>query len=266
MRIQLTNLHHQYPDGTLALRGVNLTIVPGEQVAIIGPNGSGKTTLVKHLNGLLRPTQGQVMIGDWPASQHTVAQLARRVAYLFQNPDEQLCQRTVWAEAAFGPRCLGCAPAEVTRRVAGALAALGLTAVAQTNPYDLNLAERRQVALAAVLAMETPIIVLDEPTLGQDAFFLAHLGTLLAQWRAAGRVVIAISHDMEFVAEHFTRLIVLQDGRIMADGATWPLLTDLSRTGETAVQPPQLLRLAQQLGVMPNGPTAKEFMIALMND
>lgn len=265
MRIQLTDLHYHYPDGTAALRGVSLSIAPGEQVAIVGPNGSGKTTLAKHLNGLLRPTKGEVTIGDWPAGRYSVGQLARRVAYLFQNPDEQICQRSVWAEVAFGPRHLGCAAKEMTRRVENALAMVGLTAVAQTHPYDLNVTERRQVALAAVLAMETPVIVLDEPTLGQDAFFLARLKALLAQWRAAGRVVIAISHDIEFVAEHFTRLIVLQEGRILADGATWPLLTEMNRGGKTAVLPPQLLRLAQRLGITPSGPTAEAFIAVLRN-
>jgi energy-coupling factor transport system ATP-binding protein len=231
-------------------------------VAIVGPNGSGKTTLVKHLNGLLRPTQGQVRIGDWLASQHTVAQLARRVAYLFQNPDEQLRQRTVWAEVAFGPRQLSCPAAEVRRRVAAALEALGLAAEAQTNPYDLNLTERRRVALAAVLAMETPIIVLDEPTLGQDAFFLERLAALLAEWRAAGRTVLTISHDMEFVAEQFERLVALHDGQIVADGLTWRLLADGAWEGETAVALPQLLQLSRRLGFMADGPTAVEFLAA----
>ncbi len=262
-QIQLTDVHFHYPDGVQALRGITLSIAPGEQIAIVGPNGSGKTTLVKHLNGLLRPTQGQVRIGDWVTSQRTVAQLAHRVAYLFQNPDEQLCQRTVWAEVAFGPRHLGCPAAEVTRRVAAALAALGLVAEAQTNPYDLNLTERRRVALAAVMAMETPIIVLDEPTLGQDAFFLERLAALLAEWRAAGRTVLTISHDMEFVAEQFERLVALREGQIVADGPTWRVLADGAWGGEeTAVTLPQLLRLSQRLGITPAGPTAVDFLAA----
>lgn len=262
-QIQLEAIHFHYPDGLHALRDVSLSIAPGEQVALVGPNGSGKTTLVKHLNGLLRPTQGQVRIGDWATSQHTVAQLARRVAYLFQNPDEQLCQRTVWAEVAFGPRHLGCPVAEVARRVASALEALGLAAEVQTNPYDLNLTERRRVTLAAVMAMETPIIVLDEPTLGQDAFFLERLVALLAEWRVAGRTVLTISHDMEFVAEHFERLVALRDGQIVADGPTWRLLAEGAwEEGETAVALPQLLRLSQRLGFVADGPTAVEFLAA----
>lgn len=261
-QIQLKDIHFQYTAGVHALRGISLSIMAGEQVAIIGPNGSGKTTLVKHLNGLLRPTQGQVQIGDWLASQHTVAQLAHRIAYLFQNPGEQLCQRTVWAEVAFGPRHLNCPATEVTRRVTAALEAVALTAAAHTNPYDLNLSERRRVALAAVIAMETPIIVLDEPTLGQDAFFLERLASLLAEWRAARRTVLAISHDMEFVAEQFGRLVALHEGQIVADGPTWPLLADGAWEEETAVTLPQLLRLARRLGFVPDGPTAVEFLAA----
>jgi len=232
------------------------------EIPIIGQNGSGKTTLVKHLNGLLRPGQGEITIGDWQTSQYTTAQLARRVAYLFQNPDEQLCQRTVWAEVAFGPRQLGCPETAVAQQVESALDALALTAEAQTNPYDLNLPERRRVALAAVLAMDTPIIVLDEPALGQDALFLTHLAALLTMWRAAGRTVLAISHDMEFVAEQFPRTIMLHKGQVAADGDTLTVLAETAQGEETAMRPPQLLRLAQQLEITLDGPSVADFLTA----
>ena len=262
MQIQIDELHHTYPGNIHALRGVSLTIAPGERVALIGQNGSGKTTLVKHLNGLLRPGQGKITIGDWPTGQYTTAQLARRVAYLFQNPDEQLCQRTVWAEVAFGPRQLGYSETAVVQQVSFALDTLDLTAAAQTNPYDLNLSERRRVALAAVLAMDTPIIVLDEPTLGQDALFLTHLAALLDRWRAGGHTVLAISHDMEFVAEQFPRTILLHQGMVAADGNTLTVLAEAAQGAETAVQPPQLLRLAQQLNISLDGPNVTDFLAA----
>lgn len=259
-QIQIENLHYQYPNGVTALRDVSLEIAAGERVALIGHNGSGKTTLVKHLNGLLRPVAGRVLLGDWAAEQHTIAQLARRVAYLFQNPDEQLCQRTVWAEVAFGPRNFGCGAEEVKRRVTAALGSLGLTGQAQTNPYDLNLPERKRVALAAVAAMETPVVVLDEPTTGQDAAFAEQMAALLNDWTAAGKTVLAISHDMEFVADHFPRTVLLHEGRVVADGPTLEVLNAPETT--SIVQPPQLMRLARELDLVLGGGTAVDFLDA----
>lgn len=271
MQIQIEGLHYHYAAqaggaaDVQALRGVDLTVNSGERVAIIGANGSGKTTLVKQLNGLLRPARGSVLVGDWDTGARTVAQLARRVAYLFQNPDEQLCQRTVWAEVAFGPRHLSFTRNDVQRLVREALVTVGLEPEAQVNPYDLNLSERRRVALAAVMAMDTPVIVLDEPTLGQDGFFVSRLAALLDTWQRAGKTVLAISHDMEFVADHFPRTIVMHEGKVAADGETLRVLTSAGGSGQPALQAPQLLRLARHLGLRPDGPTPADFLAAYRN-
>jgi len=262
MNVVVADVVFRYPGGVQALAGVSLEVVSGEAVAIIGENGAGKTTLARHLNGLLRPQQGYVRIGDWDTREHTVAQLAHRVGYVFQNPDDQLFERTVRRELAFGPRNLGRREAEVEAAVARALNRLGLEALAESHPYDLSLAQRRLVALAAVLAMETPIVVLDEPTTGQDAAGTALLGRVIADLRAEGRTVITISHDMDFVAEHFPRVVVMADGRILADGPTEEVLAQTGLLTQAQVDPPQLVRLATALG-LPGIPTTVDAFLAL---
>ena len=168
MNIAIQSIHFSYPSGVIALRGISLQILSGEKVAIIGQNGSGKTTLVKHLNGLLKPSSGSVLIGDWDTRDVPVNRLASRVGYVFQNPDDQLFQSKVWAEVAFGPKNLGWEPARIEQQVALAIEMVDLKNAVQLHPYDLSTGERKRVALASVLAMDTPIVVLDEPTTGED--------------------------------------------------------------------------------------------------
>ena len=249
MKIEIDNLGFTYPGGVQALRGVSLAIEPGERVAIVGQNGSGKTTLVKHLNGLLRPTQGVVTIGNWRTVEHSVAQLARHVGYVFQNPADQLFKSTVRAEVAFGPTNLGFSAERVQALVENALALLELSDRAQINPYDVDFVWRKQIALAAVVAMDTPILVLDEPTTGQDARALQRLSKLLDVLRQQNKTVITISHDMDFVAENFERVIVMGQGRILRDGNARQVLGESDILQQTNLQSPQMTRLAQRLGL-----------------
>jgi energy-coupling factor transport system ATP-binding protein len=262
MNIQIKALAYTYPTGVSALHGVSLTIKAGERVAIVGQNGSGKTTLAKHLNGLLRPSQGTVQIGDWLTTDHSVAQLARRVAYLFQNPDEQLCKRTVYEEVQFGPTNLRFPPAQREALVQAALAQLELTALAQTNPYDLTLTGRKRVALAAVLAMDTPIVVLDEPTTGQDHPTVQRFAAVIEQLQAQGKTVIAISHDIDFVAEYFPRVIVMRQGQVVLDGTPATIFGETDVLHSTDVEPPQLTRLGARLGLPQAVCNADEFLAA----
>jgi energy-coupling factor transporter ATP-binding protein EcfA2 len=229
--IELEAVSFAYPDGTEALRGVSLAIRPNERVAIVGQNGSGKSTLVRHLNGLLRPTGGRVLLDGSDIAPIHVAQLARRVGLAFQNPDRQLFAGRTAAEVAFGPRNLGLRGAELEERIAAALAAVGLEAEAATNPYDLGYSRRKLLALASVLAMGTPLLVLDEPTTGQDARGVARVRDVVARAAADGRTVIAITHDMSFAAESFERAIVMRDGRVVADGRPEEALAELSGAG-----------------------------------
>ncbi len=247
MRIQAQDLHFSYPSGVEALRGVSLTVEPGEQVAIVGQNGAGKTTLVKHLNGLLRPTSGKVRIGDWLTDDHSVAQLAARVGYVFQNPDDQLFKGNVRDEVTFGPANLGFPAERVERLVRHAMALLELSDKADTNPYDLTPTWRKRVAIAAVVAMDTPIVVLDEPTTGQDYRNIQDLARTIQSLRAQRKTVIAISHDIDFVAENFARIVVMGQGRVLLDGNADEVFPQEEILSSTYVQPPQLTRLGSRL-------------------
>lgn len=249
VRIQIEDLYFTYPSGVEALSGVSLTIEPGEQVAIVGQNGAGKTTLVKHLNGLLRPTRGAVRIGDWLTDEHSVAQLARRVGYVFQNPDDQLFKGDVRGEITFGPTNLGFAPDRVETLVRNALALLELTDKAGTNPYDLTPTWRKRVAIAAVVAMDTPIIVLDEPTTGQDYRHIQYLSEVIGSLRERQKTVIAISHDIDFVAENFDRIVVMGQGRVLLDGRAEEVFLQEETLSSTYIQPPQIARLGSRLGL-----------------
>ena len=152
MRIEIKDLQFSYPAGVQALRGISLTIEPGEQVAIVGQNGAGKTTLVRHFNGLLQPTSGELRIGDWDTRKHSVAKLASRVGYVFLNPDEQLFSRDVKTEVAFGPRNLGYPNEQVEALVNEALGMTELSDKTETNPYDLSPTWRKMVAIASITA------------------------------------------------------------------------------------------------------------------
>jgi energy-coupling factor transport system ATP-binding protein len=188
----ISDLYFTYPAGVDALRGISLTIESGEQVAIVGQNGAGKTTLVKHLNGLLQPTRGQVLIGDWNTREHSVAKLARRVGYVFQNPDEQLFSKNVGTEVAFGPRNLGYDGDQVQALVRDALAMTELSDKTETNPYDLSATWRKMVALASIISMDTDIVIFDEPTTGQDAL---NIGTHCKRHQSLARARQDSHHD-----------------------------------------------------------------------
>jgi energy-coupling factor transport system ATP-binding protein len=248
MSVRIETLVYRYPTGVTALDGVSLRVSQGERVALIGQNGAGKTTLARHLNGIYRPTAGAVHVDGWDTAERSIAELAGKVGYLFQNPDEQLFARTVADEVAFGPRNLGYAEDRRARLVAWALEATRLTGMGEVHPYQLSLAERKRVALASVLAMDTPIVVLDEPTTGADHAGVQDVGAVVAELAGRGRTVLAVTHDMDFCAEHFDRVVVLAAGRVVLDGTPDEVFragADLARAG---VEPPQLIRLGEGLG------------------
>jgi energy-coupling factor transport system ATP-binding protein len=244
-------LVHVYPGGTRAVDGVDLVVRRGERMAIVGQNGSGKTTLVRHFNGLLRPTEGRVIVDGADAAGRRVATLAMSVGLAFQDPDRQIFAARVRAEVAFGPRNLGRSGAALDRAIEDALVATGLDGEAATNPYDLGYSRRKLLALASILAMNTPVVVLDEPTTGQDARGVARIQRVVAELSAAGRTIVAISHDMRFVAETFERVVVMGAGRILMDGSpaevfaepAWPTLAS------TYLEPTLAARVGARLGL-----------------
>jgi energy-coupling factor transport system ATP-binding protein len=263
MKVEIRDLHFTYPTGLEALRGITLKIESGEPAAIVGQNGAGKTTLVKHFNGLLQPASGRVLIGDWDTKEHSVAKLARRVGYVFQNPDEQLFSRTVEAEVAFGPKNLGYEGERVQSLVRDALEMTGLTEKAETNPYDLSATWRKMVAVASILSMDTDIVIFDEPTTGQDAATIARIARVIAGLRRRGKTVITITHDIDFCAENFERVIAMSQGKILLDGTANEVLGQEEVLATTYVEPPQLTRLGKRLGFRRTVRNEEEFLNAL---
>jgi len=263
MNITISNLHFTYPNGVQALHGISLTIQAGEQVGIVGQNGAGKTTLVRHLNGLLQPTAGEVKIGDWDTRKYSVAKLASRVGYVFQNADDQLFSRDVQTEVAFGPKNLGYPKEQVEALVSEALTLTELSEKRETNPYDLSPTWRKMVAIASVIAMNTPIIIFDEPTTGQDAANIARIANVIRVLRERGKTVITITHDIDFCAENFERVIAMAQGRILLDGSANEVLGQEDILATTYVDPPQLTRLGKRLGFEQTVRTEEEFLAAL---
>lgn len=263
MNIEIKDLHFTYPTGLEALGGISLVIESGEQVAIVGQNGAGKTTLVKHLNGLLQPTSGQVLIGDWDTTKYSVAKLASRVGYVFQNPDEQLFSKNVGVEVAFGPRNLMFKEEQLQALVKDALALTELSDKTETNPYDLSATWRKMVAVASIISMDTDIVILDEPTTGQDAGNVARIANVIAELQKRGKTVITITHDIDFCAENFERVIVMSQGTILLDGKTNDVLGQEEILATTYVDPPQLTRLGKRLGFKDTVRNQEEFLAQL---
>lgn len=249
--LTLEAVSYRYPNGTLALDGVDLHVAAGERVALIGQNGSGKTTLVRHLNGLLRPTSGRVLHDGDDVARRTVAHLARSVGLAFQDPDRQIFRGSVRSEVEFGPHNLGIRGAELRATVDRALADVGLEEEAATNPYDLGASRRKLLALASVQAMGTPVLVLDEPTTGQDMRGVEVVRRVIETAHADGRTVIAISHDMGFVAESFDRIVVLLAGRVILDASPASAFAEASWEAlrSTYLEPPLPAVIGARVGL-----------------
>jgi energy-coupling factor transport system ATP-binding protein len=266
MRAELRGVTFAYPDGTEALRDVSLSIGAGERIALLGHNGSGKSTLARHLNGLLRPSSGEVLYDGENAADLPVAVLAGKAALLFQNPDDQICKGTVADEVAFGPRNLGYSPERIAGLAGSALALFGLDGREQANPYDLGLSERKRLALASVAAMDTPLLVLDEPTAGLDSHEAGLLASALDALGAEGRAVVLISHDMDFVAENCDRAVCLESGRLRFDGPVAELFTRDDLLASCGLLPCQVARISARFAFEPDRFTPAAFVAALRSD
>ena len=247
MDLRIEDIYYRYPAGVLALNGVSLQVKAGETLAIVGENGAGKSTLAKHINGLLKPSQGRLLVGDWDTKEYSPAKLARRVGLAFQNPDDQLFGRTVKQEVEFGPRNLRFDEERITHQTEMMLEWVGLLDAADTHPYDLPLSQRKLVVIAAILSMDTEIVILDEPTIGQDRRGVDCLGSIIERLNGKGCTVIVISHDMDFCAEYCKRVVVMANGHVVADGPAQQVLYMEQLLRSAALEPPQIVRLALAL-------------------
>ncbi len=245
--IRTEDLFFQYRNGPIALKGINLEIYQGEFVAIIGQNGAGKTTLAKHFNGLLKPTKGDVIIDGMNTKDALVTDLAKTVGFVFQNPDHQFFSFTVEDEVAFGPRNLGLSEEEVKNRVDAALRTVGLEQMRTRHPFTLSRGQRQRLAVASVLAMHPKIIVLDEPTTGQDEVALNQIMTLVNKLREEGRTILMITHDMSIVTKYAERTIVLCQGEVLLDGPTREVFSHPEILEKSHIEVPSIMKLARML-------------------
>ncbi len=247
--LEIENLTHRYPDGTEALSGVSCSIRRGEFVAILGQNGSGKTTLVKHLNGILAPTAGDIRLLGQSLRGQPPTRLSRLVGLVFQNPDHQIFAERVRDEVAFGPRLQGLAEGEIARLVDEALEAVDLTGAGDLDPFILTKGSRQRVAVASTLATKPEVIILDEPTTGLDHRELEGMMALIQRLNQAGHTILIITHAMAVAAEYARRVILMRNGRIVRDGTTRDIFSDESSLLELGLTPPPAVQVANRLGV-----------------
>ena len=249
-------------DGELPiLRDVSFRIPDGDFVAFVGTNGAGKSTTMRLVNGLLKPSSGQVLIDGVPTTQLRTSQLAAKVGFLFQNPDRQICCSTVREELLFGFRAQGRADAEAEARVDAMIERFGFDADAE--PFLLNRGTRQLLALASIIVLEPPVVVLDEPTTGLDFRECAKVMDTIADMNARGTTVIMVCHDMEVVADYARRVIAMTAGQVVADGATFDVLRNRDVLARTHLLPPQVVDVALRLAE--DGAVAADSAVAAAN-
>lgn len=241
--IEIKNMSHRFLDGTVGLDGINLSIREGEFIVIGGQNGSGKTTLLKHLNGLLLPTKGTVLIQGVDVSRN-IKKTRQMVGMVFQNADSQIVGETVYADVAFGPENFCLDRQEIEKRVSTALVSVDLTQHADKSPHLLSGGEKRRLSIAGILAMEPKIIVFDEPFSSLDYPGVRQVLKQIVSLHQSGHTIIVTTHDIEKVIAHANRLLIMQDGKVARDGAPDKILQDAEMFG---VKMPCATRLGMEV-------------------
>ena len=256
--IEFKNVSASYDGELPILRDVGFRIPDGDFVAFVGTNGAGKSTTMRLINGLLKPSSGQILIDSVPTTQLRTSQLAAKVGFLFQNPDRQICCSTVREELLFGFRAQGRADAEAEVKVDAMIERFGFDGDAE--PFLLNRGTRQLLALASIIVMEPPVVVLDEPTTGLDFRECAKVMDVIAELNARGTTVVMVCHDMEVVADYAKRVIAMTAGQVVADGETFAVLRDRDVLARTHLLPPQMvdvsLRLVEDGAVAAASPVA----------
>jgi energy-coupling factor transport system ATP-binding protein len=241
------NVHYTYQSNVEALRGVNLVFERGEVVALMGENGSGKTTLLKHMNGLLKPTVGRVLVDGVETTSASIAELSQKVGLVFQNAEDMFFESTVYNEVAFALRNFGYDEEKVRKRVEWALKFFELEQYKDHSPFLLSGGEKKRLAMAIILAWSPSIICLDEPTIGQDSVQKEKMMHMIKMLNTQGRTVILASHDVEFIADLKPRVIVLSRGKVLADGKSQEILTDGELLKKASLIPPQVVSVLERI-------------------
>lgn len=249
--IVFNDVSYFYTPGRYAIEHINLSIDKGEIVAILGENGAGKTTLIKHINGLLKPQHGNVIVSGINTKETTVASLARHVGLVFQNPDHQLFAETVEKELMFALINFNFPKEEIANRVDWALREFELLEYKDRSPFMLSGGERKRIALASVLIYDPSIVILDEPTTGQDSRQKLHLVSLLKRLNKEGKTIVVVTHDIEFAADFIPRSVIMSKGKIIADGSSEEILTNRELLMSASLLPPQLVEISWNLALYP---------------
>ncbi|XMB67176.1 ABC transporter ATP-binding protein [Mycoplasmatota bacterium zrk1] len=245
--IKIDNVVFNYPNGFCAIDDVSLEITKGEKIAIIGQNGAGKTTFVKMMNNLLRPSEGTITVDGIDLKELTTAQISKKVGYVFQNPGDQLFNRTVYDEIAYNPRYNKLEESKVKELVEDAAELCGITQYLKSNPYDLPFGLRKFVTIACVIAMGSEYIILDEPTAGQDLDGLVLQSKIIDELIKRNKTVIIITHDMEFVIDNFDRIVVMANKEIVADSTKKEIFWDFEILDKASLKQPYISKLAHDL-------------------
>jgi len=244
--IVVKNLYFSYNE-KLVLKNINLQIKKGEIVTIMGENGAGKTTLIKHFNGLLKPKKGKVIVLGMDTSQTPVSRLARHVGMVFQNPDYQLFAETVEEEIAMALRNFGFPEEKVKARVEWALKVFELDKYRKRSPYLLSIGERKRLSIASVISYDPPIVVLDEPTAGQDFLQKEKIAELLFLLKQMKKTIVMVTHDVEFAIKRSDRIVLMADGEIIAQGPTFEIMSSIELLERARLKPPQIIETAYVL-------------------
>lgn len=248
MTIEFRDVHASYDAATPILRGVSFRVDDGEFVAFVGTNGAGKSTTMRLVNGLLKPEKGEVLIDGEPTTQLKTSELARRVGFLFQNPDNQICSSTVRDELLFGFKALGRLDEAAERRVDDIIDEFGFNP--DDDPFLLNRGTRQLLALASIVVLDTPVIVLDEPTTGLDFRECVKVMEIIRRLHEGGTTVVMVCHDMEVVADFAERVIVMSDGRVIDEGPTFEVLRDRRTLEVASLVPPQIVDISLAMAFM----------------
>lgn len=246
-QILVNLLTFQYPDGTIALKGINLNIYSGEIVGILGKNGAGKSTLIKTFNGLLKPTTGAVYIDNDDVSSVLMSKLTKKIGIVFQNPDLQLFANTVEEEIRFSLKNLDLSKIDIENKIDQTLQIYHLEHLRNRTPFTLSGGEKRRLSIASIMCREPRIIIFDEPTIGQDAEGIEFIKNLIKEKHFEGKTIIIVTHDIEFTIDTIPRTILMADGLIIADGPTEKILSQDLLLDLGSLISPQLIKLSKFL-------------------
>ena len=244
--IEFRDVHASYDGSAPILKGVSFTIRDGEFVAFVGTNGAGKSTTMRLMNGLLKPDAGQVLIDGVPTSDLRTSELARRVGFLFQNPDSQICCNTVREELLFGFKALGLDGPDADSRVDAIVEEFAFDP--DDDPFLLNRGARQLLALASIVVLAPPVVVLDEPTTGLDYRECEKVMDIIRRIHERGTTVVMVCHDMEVVADYAARCIVMSGGEVVDDAPTFDVLRNRETLERASLVPPQIVELSLELG------------------